>query len=242
MQIDSRLARRYEGTGLGLTLVERLAKLHGGRVSVASKIGEGSCFSVHLPYYPVSAINPAPKTSPGSETEVNNPSSTEPVLILLVEDNVNNAQTISAYLEHKGYCLMCAGNGQEAIEIINQRKPDVILMDVQMPVMDGLSATQAIREHEKAHHLPATPIVMVTANAMRQHRDQAIEAGANSHLAKPFTPASLMDAIEAALAEADVSNDMDGGTSKAVETNSPTHLSIHLRSPPRQRCTACRKA
>ena len=66
---------------------------------------------------------------------------------------------------------------------------------------------------------------MVTANAMRQHRDQAIEAGANSHLAKPFTPASLMDAIEAALAEADVSNDMDGGTSKAVEANSPTHLS-----------------
>ena len=106
VQIDSRLARRYEGTGLGLTLVERLAKLHGGRVSVASKVGEGSCFSVHLPYHPVNAIQSAPTIAPGSETEVNNPSSIKPVLILLVEDNPNNAQTISTYLEHKGYCLI----------------------------------------------------------------------------------------------------------------------------------------
>jgi len=193
VQIDSRLARRYEGTGLGLTLVERLAKLHGGRVSVASKIGEGSCFSVHLPYYPVSAINPAPTTSPGSETEVNNPSSTEPVLILLVEDNVNNAQTISAYLEHKGYCLMCAGNGQEAIEIINQRKPDVILMDVQMPVMDGLEATRQIRLNPE---FADVPIIALTALAMPGDRDLCFAAGMNDYLSKPIRMKHLTTMIE----------------------------------------------
>lgn len=193
VQIDSRLARRYEGTGLGLTLVERLAKLHGGRVSVASKVGEGSCFSVHLPYHPVNAIQSDPTIAPGSETEVNNPSSTEPALILLVEDNPNNAQTISTYLEHKGYCLMLAGNGQEAIEVIKQRKPDLILMDVQMPVMDGFEATRQIRQNSQFIDIP---IIALTALAMPGDRDQCFAAGMNDYLSKPIRMKHLTTMIE----------------------------------------------
>ncbi len=193
VQIDSRLARRYEGTGLGLTLVERLAKLHGGRVSVESKEGEGSCFSVHLPYYPVNAITSAPTIAPESETEVNNLSSIKSALILLVEDNPNNAQTISTYLEHKGYCLMSAGNGQEAIEVIKQRKPDLILMDVQMPVMDGFETTRQIRNNPDFAEIP---IIALTALAMPGDRDQCFAAGMNDYLSKPIRMKHLTTMIE----------------------------------------------
>jgi len=124
-----------------------------------------------------------------------------------------------------GIDLTICDDGMAALKAYQSSRFDVVLMDMQMPIMDGLSATQAIRAHEKAHHLAATPIVMVTANAMRQHRDQAMEAGANSHLAKPFTPASLMNAIEAALGETQAQDAKDNDTSETVVTNSPAHLS-----------------
>jgi CheY-like chemotaxis protein len=193
VQIDSSLARQYEGTGLGLTLVERLAKLHGGRVSVESKIGEGSCFAVHLPYFPVNALKSAPTNSPTSETEVNHYSSLKPALILLVEDNPNNYQTISTYLEYKGYRLMAAGNGKEAIEIIKQTKPDLILMDVQMPVMDGFETTRQIRSNPKFSQIP---IIALTALAMPSDRDRCLAAGMNDYLSKPIRMKQLITLIE----------------------------------------------
>ena len=193
VQIDSRLARQYEGTGLGLALVERLAKLHGGRVSVSSNVGQGSCFAVHLPYFPVSVINATPTLASTRETEVNFPASIKSALILLVEDNLNNAQTISTYLEHKGYRLMCACNGQEALEIIQQSKPDLILMDVQMPIMDGLEATRQIRSNPKFSQIP---IIALTALAMPGDRDQCLAAGMNDYLSKPIRMKKLMTLIE----------------------------------------------
>ncbi|MEB3122139.1 MAG: PAS domain S-box protein [Snowella sp.] len=193
MQIDSRLARRYEGTGLGLALVERLAKLHGGRVSVESKVGEGSCFSVHLPYHPVSAIAANPTISSTTEPEINQSSFIKSALILLVEDNPNNAQTISTYLEHKGYSLMSANNGEEAIKVINQRKPDLILMDVQMPIMDGLEATRQIRKNPEFAEIP---IIALTALAMPGDRDRCFAAGMNDYLSKPIRMRQLTTMIE----------------------------------------------
>jgi CheY-like chemotaxis protein/anti-sigma regulatory factor (Ser/Thr protein kinase) len=193
VQVDSRLARRYEGTGLGLALVERLAKLHGGRVSVESKVGEGSCFSVHLPYHPVSAIAATPTISSTTETEINQSSSIKSTLILLVEDNPNNAQTISTYLEHKGYSLMSANNGEEAIEVINQRKPDLILMDVQMPIMDGFEATRQIRKNPDFAEIP---IIALTALAMPGDRDRCFAAGMNDYLSKPIRMRQLTTMIE----------------------------------------------
>ena len=193
VQIDSRLARRYEGTGLGLALVERLTKLHGGRVSVESKIGEGSCFAVHLPYFPVNALNSDSTISPTTETEVNTPSSIKTALILLVEDNENNSQTISTYLEYKGYRLITASNGKEAIEIINQTKPDLILMDVQMPVMDGLEATRQIRSNPKFTQIP---IIALTALAMPGDRDRCFAAGMNDYLSKPIRMKQLVTMID----------------------------------------------
>jgi CheY-like chemotaxis protein len=198
VQIDSRLARKYEGTGLGLALVERLAKLHGGRVSVASNVGQGSCFAVHLPYFPVNALKSDSTISPTSETEVNTSSSIKPALILLVEDNENNSQTISTYLEYKGYRLITASNGKEAIEIINQTKPDLILMDVQMPVMDGLEATRQIRSNPKFTQIP---IIALTALAMPGDRDRCLAAGMNDYLSKPIRMKQLTTIIEQNLLE-----------------------------------------
>lgn len=193
VQIDSRLARQYEGTGLGLALVERLAKLHGGRVSVASQVGQGSCFSIHLPYSPVSVMNSAQMMASRSETDINPPASVKPTLILLVEDNSNNAQTISTYLEHKGYRLMLACNGQEALEIIQQSNPDLILMDVQMPIMDGLEATRQIRSNPEFAHIP---IIALTALAMPGDRDRCFAAGMNDYLSKPIRMKQLTTMIE----------------------------------------------
>jgi CheY-like chemotaxis protein/anti-sigma regulatory factor (Ser/Thr protein kinase) len=198
VQIDSRLARQYEGTGLGLALVERLAKLHGGRVSVASNVGQGSCFAVHLPYYPVCVINTTSTLATTRETEVNSPSSIKSALILLVEDNPNNAQTISTYLEHKGYSLISACNGQEALEIIKQSKPDLILMDVQMPIMDGLEATRQIRSNPKFTQIP---IIALTALAMPGDRDRCFAAGMNDYLSKPIRMKQLTTIIEQNLLE-----------------------------------------
>jgi two-component system, sensor histidine kinase len=95
--------------------------------------------------------------------------------------------------------LVICENGALAVEAFQAQSFDVILMDMQMPVMDGLAATSAIRAHEASANLPRTPIIMLTANAMRQHRDAANAAGADCLVAKPFTPASLISAIEAAL-------------------------------------------
>ena len=198
VQIDSRLARQYEGTGLGLALVERLAKLHGGRVSVASNVGQGSCFAVHLPYYPVCVINATQMMASRSETDVNPPASVKPTLILLVEDNPNNAQTISTYLEHKGYSLISACNGQEALEIIKQSNPDLILMDVQMPIMDGLEATRQIRSNPKFTQIP---IIALTASAMPGDRDRCLAAGMNDYLSKPIRMKQLTTIIEQNLLE-----------------------------------------
>jgi signal transduction histidine kinase len=198
VQIDSRLARQYEGTGLGLALVERLAKLHGGRVSVASNVGQGSCFAVHLPYYPVCVINATQMMASRSETDVNPPASVKPTLILLVEDNPSNAQTISTYLEHKGYRLLLACNGQEALEIIKQSNPDLILMDVQMPIMDGLEATRQIRSNPEFTQIP---IIALTALAMPGDRDRCLAAGMNDYLSKPIRMKQLTTIIEQNLLE-----------------------------------------
>jgi CheY-like chemotaxis protein len=188
-----------------------------------SEPGVGSTFIVRIPLEREMA--PSLTASPDALQDPAASDTDAPLRILAAEDHPTNQKVLRLILEPLGIDLTMCDDGIAALKAYQTSRFDVILMDMQMPVMDGLTATQAIREHEKAHHLPETPIVMVTANAMRQHRDQAIEAGANSHLAKPFTPSSLMIAIEAALAEAQVYEDMNGDTSKAVETNDPTHLS-----------------
>ncbi|MBD2165150.1 PAS domain S-box protein [Calothrix membranacea FACHB-236] len=324
MQLDSSLNRLYNGTGLGLALVQRIATLHGGTVSVSSKVGEGSCFIVRIPYQTSDCLPKMQVTAPlpshrlpadnsqvliiedsipaaeqitrylseigmqpivysrgeGSVEEAlrvqpafilldlqlpnlsgwdvlnqlqNNPQTKEipviiisvvdertkglaqgaaeyivkpitrqqfqatleklqyiprndstalivvpqpavnPPLILLAEDNQANIDTMSGYLESRGYRLILAKNGQEALEVAKSQQPDLIVMDVQMPVMDGLEAMRHLRQERQFDHVP---IIALTALAMPGDRENCLDAGANEYLSKPIKLKQLAVTIQ----------------------------------------------
>jgi signal transduction histidine kinase/ActR/RegA family two-component response regulator len=179
MQVDSALNRQYQGTGLGLALVKYLVELHEGKVSVTSQLGVGSSFTIELPYlHAITNPNPEVETNGHKSDAVSERSD----LILLVDDNEPNILTISSYLQAKGYALLVARNGEEAIHVALSENPDLILMDIQMPGMDGL---EAIREIRRYPNLVDVPIIALTALAMNSDRDQCLAAGANDYLAKP---------------------------------------------------------
>ncbi len=223
IQADTSITRRFGGTGLGLAICRGLIEAMGGGMNWESEPGEGSTFIVRIPLE--RELAPSLTATPDAFQDTAAADPDAPLRILAAEDHPTNQKVLRLILEPLGIDLTICDDGMAALKAYQSSRFDVVLMDMQMPIMDGLSATQAIRAHEKAHHLAATPIVMVTANAMRQHRDQAMEAGANSHLAKPFTPASLMNAIEAALGETQAQDAKDNDTSETVVTNSPAHLS-----------------
>ena len=189
MQVDSGLNRAYEGTGLGLSLVYRLTELHGGSVSVKSEVGKGTRFVVSLP---LRAITEVPKNSP--EPQADSPSSSG--LILLVDDNLTSLETLSDYLKAKGYQIILAYDGTQAIERTIEEHPDLILMDIQMPCLDGLEATRRIRAKAE---VGATPIIALTALAMPGDRERCLEAGVNEYLSKPVSFKQLMAAIDGVL-------------------------------------------
>lgn len=219
VQIDSRLNRQYQGTGLGLALVQHIATLHGGAVTLSSEVGVGSCFSLRLPRElelseeamgfseiqrlaspgavvgttdglaggdvvqkpPALGMTPAPM------------SSTLPSpLILVAEDDPRNLETIAIYLKSSGYRLIHAANGCEAIDLTQRYHPDLILMDIQMPGMDGLDAIRQLRSLEPYATLP---IIALTALALDGDRDRCLAAGATAYLTKPISLKSLTTGI-----------------------------------------------
>ncbi|BAY22903.1 two-component hybrid sensor and regulator [Calothrix sp. NIES-2100] len=194
VQIDSSLNRKYEGTGLGLVLVKRIIELHGGNVSLRSELGQGSCFTVSLPYNACQLQQTSTSSLPPSvDVEQNSvaiaptqvitvPTTPHSPLILLAEDNEANINTISSYLEAKGYRMLVAKNGQEAINLTQTHHPDLIVMDIQMPVVDGLQAIERIRQDPQ---LAAIPIIALTAMAMIGDREKCLASGASKYLAKP---------------------------------------------------------
>ncbi|MBW4522054.1 MAG: PAS domain S-box protein [Scytolyngbya sp. HA4215-MV1] len=227
VQIDGKLNRQYNGTGLGLALVRQIVELHGGEVTVQSEPGCGSCFTVRIPAQgceieptnrsllsspepPPSRSMPTPSShSTTASLETEEISSTAPAnsplapLILLAEDNPANIETMSAYLEMRGYRLLLAGNGQEAIDLIQTHHPDLILMDIQMPGMDGL---EAIRQLRADSTLIQVPIIALTALAMPGDREQCLAAGATDYFTKPVRLTQLATRIHQLLSsEADSS-------------------------------------
>jgi PAS domain S-box-containing protein len=188
MQLDSGLNRAYEGTGLGLSLVSRLTELHGGSVSVESEVGKGTRFVVSLPWQPVTETLPS-ADEPAPQADI--PSSS--AVILLVDDNLTTLETLSDYLEAKGYQVILAYDGTQAIEKTIEEHPDLILMDIQMPCMDGLEAVRRIRAKAE---VGATPIIALTALAMPGDRERCLEAGVNDYLSKPVNLKRLKAAIE----------------------------------------------
>lgn len=207
VQIDSRLNRQYSGTGLGLALVKSIIDLHEGRISLQSEEGKGSCFAVYLPGLPpAQSFAPDPLPSlPSPVQAIPSPLSpanpqrtpTLPPVILLAEDNEANVTTLSSYLTVKGYRLVVANNGLEAIRMLQIWEPDLILMDIQMPEMDGFQAIQHIRTTAKWQHIP---IIALTAFAMENDRQRCVDAGASDYLAKPVKLKELATKIQQWLA------------------------------------------
>jgi CheY-like chemotaxis protein/anti-sigma regulatory factor (Ser/Thr protein kinase) len=197
VQVDSSLSRRYNGTGLGLALVHRLANMHGGDVSVESEVGVGSRFTVSLP-----RRRPTGRLDRGDLEEASGsalvaPSGTHSV-VLLVEDNEANTVVVTDYLGSKGYRLKLARDGSEAIEQVRTERPDVVLMDIQMPGMDGLEAIRRIRA-DGERTVAETPIIAVSALAMTGDCERCLEAGADAYLSKPLVLRQLVEEIEAQL-------------------------------------------
>jgi CheY-like chemotaxis protein len=197
-QIDSSIARKYGGTGLGLAISQRLVQAMGGRMRVTSEVGRGSRFFFTLPTQeatPAGAIAGNP-TLPEQRNEAA-ASETVPqrqLRILLAEDNTTN-QLVALYtLKRLGYTADVATNGREAVDALQRKHYDLVLMDVQMPEMDGLEATREIVATCRKEDRPY--IVGLSANAMQEDRDIARLAGMDSYVSKPFSVSDLRAVIE----------------------------------------------
>jgi signal transduction histidine kinase/CheY-like chemotaxis protein len=200
MQVDSGLNRLHEGTGLGLALVQKLTDLHGGGVQVESEVGKGSCFTIILPCLQGEVTKlekleeqPAHPIHERSEnTEILLEAPTYLGVILLADDNMPSILTIGEYLESHGYEIVVAHDGVEAIERAEAIQPDLILMDIQMPVMNGLEAIARLRGNPQ---FAATPIIALTALAMPGDRERTLLAGANEYMSKPVSLKTLRQKI-----------------------------------------------
>jgi signal transduction histidine kinase/ActR/RegA family two-component response regulator len=194
-QADASATRRYGGTGLGLSIARELVQRMGGDMQLKSQPGEGCEFSVELPLAAVHVERaPVPESS-FADTQSPSP---DGLRVLLVEDNAVNQMVASAMLSESGHQVVVAGNGREAVDLSTEQDFDVVLMDWQMPVMDGLTATSLIRAREAQHGGRRLWIIGLTANAMVSDRESCIAAGMDDYLAKPFS----MQQIHAALKRA----------------------------------------
>ncbi|CAN5202574.1 response regulator [soil metagenome] len=195
-QADGSITRRFGGTGLGLAISRELAELMGGTLDCRSRPGEGASFWLDLPA-PLADGVTAANTSPTA-------SSIEPdglgLRILLADDHPANRKVVEIMMAETDVILTVVENGQEAVDAFAAAPFDLILMDMQMPVMDGLTATTAIRAIEAGTGAARTPLIMLTANALAEHVEAGRGAGADGHLAKPITMATLFGTIEATLA------------------------------------------
>jgi signal transduction histidine kinase/CheY-like chemotaxis protein len=189
VQLDSNLNRKYEGTGLGLVLVKQIAELHGGFVQVDSKLNQGCCFTVMIPQAQLSSL--IANDPPSCSIVVKNSSNSQ--LILLAEDNDININTFYSYLTAKGYQIILARNGSEAIALTHNHQPDLILMDIQMPDMDGITAIQHLREQSSSQHIP---IIALTAQTLTKDREKCLAVGANEYLTKPVKLRELHQTIQ----------------------------------------------
>jgi signal transduction histidine kinase/ActR/RegA family two-component response regulator len=205
-QIDSSHTRVYGGTGLGLSIAKAIIEAMGGTMTVESIEGVGSTFRfvVALPSCdqpPVLQTNdvPAAVVPPLILAHADEEIEEDQVRVLVAEDNETNRFVLQTLLEGVGITPTFAENGQEALEAWQQSRFDVILMDMQMPVMDGPTAMRAIRAQEAQSGRARTPIVSLTANAMPQQVQSQIEAGADTHAAKPIQLAALLEAMDQAI-------------------------------------------
>jgi CheY-like chemotaxis protein len=191
-QADSSTTRRFGGSGLGLTISRRLVELMGGRIWVESEVGKGSVFAFAVPFEISATINRPTAAPVGADPELPLPA----LRILLAEDSPDNCIITMAYLEDTPYQVDIAETGAIACDKFRAGHYDLVLMDRQMPVMDGLTATRTIRAWEHANDRPPTPIIALTASALKGDREKCLAAGCTAFLTKPIKQEVLLQAIK----------------------------------------------
>jgi PAS domain S-box-containing protein len=189
-QVDGSFARRFQGAGLGLGIVRRLTRLLGGGVSVDSELGKGTSFYVSLPF-----VRTGPGMRPESSARREHCLINRPLRILVAEDDRVNQILARKMVERLGHEATCVSNGRQALEALRAGKYDCVLMDVQMPIMDGLSATRAIRQDTDLGAMRIVPILALTAHAMSGHKDKFLAAGMDGYLPKPVDINVLADKL-----------------------------------------------
>lgn len=204
-QADGSTSRRFGGTGLGLTICRQLIEMMGGRIGVVSRLGYGSCFTVDLslPQAEVSDLSEVTSSDAGTLRRVALPTADEQYLparlrgrVLLAEDNESNQIVARTHLERFGLQVLLVSNGQQALDLLESESFDLVLMDCQMPVLDGFATCAELRRREELAGLPRVPVVALTANAMRDDRARCLAAGMDDYLAKPYRGDEMLAVLE----------------------------------------------
>jgi PAS domain S-box-containing protein len=197
-QADGSITRSYGGTGLGLAITRSLMQLMGGDVTATSQQGQGACFTIRFPVKHVTLPAAEVVSSSNANMQADLMLLGRPLSVLLVEDHEINRKLAQIMLQRMGHQFVTANDGQQALDCLDKEHFDVVLLDVMMPVMDGLTALRLWREREAQRHLRRTTVLMVTAHAMTGDRERFMAAGADGYVSKPMSEVSLRKEINRA--------------------------------------------